>query len=85
MVYDIVKAYERCRKQIVEFSNRTIANQEERIVNAKMDTDMLKAKIAEANCNKTEIDNQTKALKQEAERIINSIRNKINVAEMMEV
>ena len=46
---------------------------------------MLKAKIAEANCNKTEIDNQTKALKQEAERIINSIRNKINVAEMMEV
>lgn len=85
LVYDIVKAYERCRKQIVEFSNRTIANQEERIVNAKMDTDMLKAKIAEANCNKTEIDNQTKALKQEAERIINSIRNKINVAEMMEV
>lgn len=85
LVKDIVKAYDRCRKQIVEFSNRTITNQEERIVNAKMDTDMLKAKIAEANRNKADIDKQTNALKQESERIINSIRSKINKVEMMEV
>lgn len=84
MIDDIIETYERCRKQLVEFSNRTISNQEGRIVNAKMDTDMLKAKIAEANRNKADIDKQTNALKQEAERIINSIRNKINMSEIKE-
>ena len=84
LVDDIVKTYERCRKQIVEFSNRTITNQEERIVNAKMDTDMLKAKIAEANRNKADIDKQTTALKQEAERLISSVRNEIKLFERKE-
>lgn len=84
LIDDIIKTYERCRKQLVEFSKRTISNQEERIVNAKLDTDKLKAKIAEASRNKADIDKQTNALKQEAERIINSIRNKINMSEMKE-
>ena len=85
LVDDIVKTFERCRVQLAEFSNRTISNQEDRIVKARMDTDMLKAEIAKAERNRTDIDKQTTALKQEAERIINSIRSKIDMAEMMEV
>ena len=46
---------------------------------------MLKAEIAKAERNRTDIDKQTTALKQEAERIINSIRSKIDMAETMEV
>ena len=42
---------------------------------------MLKAKIDEANRNKADIDKQTNALKKDAERISNSIRSKINMAE----
>ena len=85
LVDDIVKTFERCRVQLAEFSNRTISNQKDRIVKARMDTDMLKAEIAKAERNRTDIDKQTTALKQEAERIINSIRSKIDMAEMMEV
>lgn len=85
LIDDIVKTFERCRIQLAEFSSRTISNQEDRIVKARMDTDMLKTEIAKAERNKADIDKQTTALKQESERIINSIRNKINMAEMMEV
>lgn len=85
LVDDIVKTFERCRIQLAEFSNTTISNQEDRIVKARMDTDMLKTEIAKAERNRADIDKQTTALKQEAERIINSIRSKIDMAEMMEV
>ena len=85
LVDDIVKTFERCRIQLAEFSSTTISNQEDRIVKARMDTDMLKTEIAKAERNRADIDKQTTALKQEAERIINSIRSKIDMAEMMEV
>lgn len=81
LVDDIVKTYERCRNELIKFSNNTIKGQEGHIANAKMDIDMMKTKIAEANKNKAAIDAQTNSLKQEAERIINSVREKINSSE----
>ena len=80
-VKDIVKTYERCRNELIKFGNNTIKGQEGHIANAKMDIDMMKTKIAEANKNKAAIDAQTNSLKQEAERIINSVREKINSSE----
>jgi GTPase SAR1 family protein/rubrerythrin len=77
LVDDIVKTFERCRKQLIKLSNRTITAQEERIIKAKMTTDELKAEIDKANRNKADIDMQTNALKQEAERIIKSVRERI--------
>ena len=81
LVDDIVKAFERCREQLVKFSNRTISDQEEHILKTKMDVDELKAEIAKANRNKADIDKQTNALKQEAERIINTVRETIDKSE----
>lgn len=77
LVDDIVKTFERCRKQLVKLSNRTITAQEERIIKAKMTTDELKAEIDKANRNKADIDMQTNVLKQEAERIVKSVRERI--------
>lgn len=77
LVDDIVKTFERCRKQLVKLSKRTITAQEEHIIKAKMTTDELKAEIDKANRNKADIDMQTNVLKQEAERIVKSVRERI--------